>query len=444
MNSLIPETGVGESTTGLIDVDRQHLRFRVSRKAYVDEEIFKREREIIFNRCWLYVGHASEISKNGDFVARQVGGRDIIFSRDHSGDIRAFFNACAHRGAIICREAAGNTRVFTCPYHGWVFDLKGQLRDQAAKSGYQDNFNENGLYNLNAVPRLSAYRDFYFLNFNSNACDLVDYLAGAAEYIDLMADQTEDGMEILPGGVTFETAGNWKLQMENNFDAYHGAVLHATYFEFLDKRISVRNSVGTQKGFAFGLGGGHGAFEIDLKSGRPIAQWIPAFGEKTKAGIEAIKENLEKKFGAERGRRIAESQRNLIIFPNLVIADNLGISVRTVFPLSAARMRMSFWVMAPKNEEAMFRKLRFDNFLTFVGPTGFATPDDIEIFALCQRGASSNADAWTDNSKGMTTDENFLHGRADMMDETQMRAWWTQWDRVLSGSATLEKEAGGT
>jgi p-cumate 2,3-dioxygenase alpha subunit len=266
----------------------------------------------------------------------------------------------------------------------------------------------------------------------------VEYLAGAADYLDLVADQADAGMEIIAGGVSLEASGNWKLLMENSYDAYHGPSLHSTYFEFLDQRVASQNMAATQSGFGCGLGNGHGVFELNLRSGRPIAQWIPPFGEEAKPKIEAIKRGLVEKFGQERADRMAERQRNLIIFPNLVVNDNLGISVRTVFPKSQNRMSVDIWVMGPKGEDPLFRKLRLDNYLTFVGPTGFATPDDIEAFDLCQRGSTHAPPAWSDISKGMSEDEDLLHARADFMDEAQMRGWWAQWDRLIGGAETLE------
>lgn len=425
--------------SGYVQVDPARRHFRVDRRAYSDEEIFLRERDTLFRRCWLYAGHGSEIPEAGDFVARRIGGYDLILTRDKGGTVRAFFNACTHRGSTVCREAKGRTRVFTCPYHGWVFDAQtGKLRDQGTKSGYPEGFNADGLYDLPRVPRLDSYRDFHFVNYNAKAIPLVDYLAGTAEYLDLVADQSETGMEIIAGGQEVRSSGNWKLLIENSYDAYHGPSLHKSYFEFLDTRVAGQNMVATQKGEGFGLGNGHGAFEIELRSGRPVAQWIPPFGEAAKPRIEAVKRRLVERLGEARAERIAEHQRNLIIFPNLVINDNIGLSVRTVFPESPGRMSAYIWAMGTRGEDPLLRKIRLDNYLTFVGPGGFATPDDFEAFLLCQRGIDHAPGGWSDISKGMAADGELLYGRGDFTDEAQMRAWWAQWDRLVSGAERLE------
>jgi len=422
-----------------VQVDRERRRFRVDRRAYSDAEVFRRERDTIFRRCWLYLGHGSEIAQPGDFVTRTIGGYDLIFARDRAGATRAFFNACAHRGSTVCRERSGNTRVFTCPYHGWVYDAgTGKLRDQGTRSGYPEGFNSDGLYDLPRVPRLEAHRDFHFVNFNPRAVPLDRYLDDAAEYLDLVADQSEHGLEVIAGGQEVHTSGNWKLMIENSYDAYHGPSLHRSYFEFLDTRVAGQNMVATQRGTGFGLGNGHGAFEIELKSGRPVAQWIPPFGEAARPRIEAVKNRLVERLGAERAERVAERQRNLIVFPNLVVNDNIGLSVRTVYPTAPDRLTAYIWAFGTREEDPLLRKVRLDNYLTFVGPGGFATPDDFEAFALCQRGNDHAPGGWSDISKGMASDEDLLRARGDFTDEAQMRGWWAQWDRILGGAETLE------
>lgn len=103
--------------------DRERGLFRVARKSFVDEDILTRERDRIFNRCWLYLGHESELSKANDFLTRNVGGKEVIFNRDRQGAFHAFMNTCPHRGAMVEREARGNALAFKCFYHGWALSL---------------------------------------------------------------------------------------------------------------------------------------------------------------------------------------------------------------------------------------------------------------------------------------------------------------------------------
>src|ERR1700681_515749 len=111
----------GARPGNLVIDDRENGMFRVHRSAMTSAEIFALERDQIFNRCWLYLGHESEVDRPGDYRRRLVGGRPLIFVRDSDGTIRAFFNSCTHRGATICRQDSGNARLFQCFYHSWTF-----------------------------------------------------------------------------------------------------------------------------------------------------------------------------------------------------------------------------------------------------------------------------------------------------------------------------------
>src|SRR5688500_7420762 len=96
----------------LLDVNREAGTFRVARKAFTDQQVFEAERAAIFDRCWIYLGHGSELPKKGAFVTRSVAGRNVLFNRDAGGTVRAFLNSCPHRGATVCRERSGNAKNF--------------------------------------------------------------------------------------------------------------------------------------------------------------------------------------------------------------------------------------------------------------------------------------------------------------------------------------------
>ena len=136
----------------LVDIDSAHHRFRINREAYRSAAIFEREKQLIFSKCWLYVGHASEVPNKGDFVARTVGGGDLIFMRGRSGEVAAFFNSCTHRGTRVCREKRGTAKSFACPYHGWVYNTEGRLVSMNA-TNFVANINADGALDLSQHER---------------------------------------------------------------------------------------------------------------------------------------------------------------------------------------------------------------------------------------------------------------------------------------------------
>lgn len=119
-----------------VDDDREMPRFRVNRQVMVDSAVFALERERIFDKCWLYVGHESELAKPNDFLTRTLGGRPVVFARDAKGQVRVWLNSCPHRGAMLCREGGGNARFLTCFYHGWSFSSAGQMVSMPGDEAY--------------------------------------------------------------------------------------------------------------------------------------------------------------------------------------------------------------------------------------------------------------------------------------------------------------------
>ena len=407
-------------------VDPAQRIFKVARRNFVDPEIFKAEKELIFDRSWLYLGHSSELPNPGDFITRKVAGRGILFTRDSKGQLRALLNTCPHRGAQVCRERKGNAKSFQCFYHGWVFGADGKLRSQPGEAAYPEGFKGRDTSNMQPVPRFESYRDFNFISFDSNIISLVDYLAGAREFLDVVCDQTDAGMSIVAGSQEYSIRANWKLLTENSIDGYHASTTHATYFDIL---MSSTDNLATGMGgggYGYDLGNGHAVLEYGAPWGRPVAQWIPGWGEAGKSEIGQLYDNLVGRHGKERADRIALKNRNLFIFPNLVINDIMALTVRTYFPMAPDYMVINAWALAPNNESAWARKYRLNNFLEFLGPGGFATPDDAEALEHCQRGFENSKEAlWNDISKGMGKD------KAHHDDELQMRAFWTQWNKQM-------------
>jgi len=113
---------------------------RVHRRVYTDDSIFAREMDNIFAATWVYLAHESEIPEPNDFKLSWIGLREVIVARDEDGVVHAFSNRCSHRGASVCREHQGNAADFTCPYHGWRFDNRGQLFGIPGKSAYGPKF----------------------------------------------------------------------------------------------------------------------------------------------------------------------------------------------------------------------------------------------------------------------------------------------------------------
>ena len=263
---------------------------------------------------------------------------------------------------------------------------------------------------------------------------LEDYLAGAKEYIDLVVDQSPSGqMEVIQGTQEYDIRANWKLLVENSFDDYHLLTTHSTWLNYLknagvEMKRPDRGHLLPAHGVGKPLGNGHAVIDNVNFRGRPVAKWIPVYGAAAKPEIERIRAELVARLGEARAARVADTNRNLVVFPNLVLNDGSSMTVRTFQPLAPDRMRVSAWALGPKEETPTARAVRLDSFLTFYGPGGFATPDDIEALEAVQSGicATYKEVPWSVMSRGMEKPGEQLN-----TDELHLRAFWLQWDKLM-------------
>lgn len=410
--------------------DRKTPQFKVNREAMADTAVLAQERSKIFDKCWLYVGHESELRKPNSFKTRTLAGRPIIFARDGKGVIRVWLNSCPHRGAMVCREPEGNARFMTCFYHGWSFNTSGEQVSMPGDEAYSENFERPGLAK---PPRIDSYRGFVFASFDPDIVDLDTYLAGAKEYIDLVVDQSEVGMEVLEGTHEYSCKANWKLLVENSFDGYHAMSTHQRYFTMImAAREKIDTSLVIGKARGIDLGNGHAVIASapggDQVLGRPLS---PEGQAERTARYAAIGE----KFGTDWAERLL-GNRNLVIFPNLVIIDLvMGVLIRKIDPITPDYMEVTAWHIAPPEEGEELRAQRLDNFLTFWGPGGLASPDDVEALESAQRGFATRKELpWSDISRGMAKRV------ATEQDELQMRTWWRRWNELMTGEVLPPEE----
>lgn len=218
---------------------------RVPYSLYHDGEIYDLEQERIFKGpAWSFVGLETEIPNPGDFRTTFVGETPIILSRGLDGALNAVVNRCAHRGAVVRREARGNAREHICIYHRWCYGMDGTLlglpfrRGIRGKGGMGPDFEmaEHGLRKL----RVEARAGVVFATFQADAEPLEQYLGPVfLGHIDRIFKRP---IRIL-GYQRQHIAGNWKLYLENQRDTYHGSLLHEFQSTFGISRATQQGGV---------------------------------------------------------------------------------------------------------------------------------------------------------------------------------------------------------
>jgi len=383
-----------------IEEDKETGRFRCRRDIFTDAELFELEMRHIWEGNWIYLAHESQIPNNNDYFTTYIGRQPIVIARDRTGALNAFLNACSHRGAMLCRHKRGNKGSYTCPFHGWTFSNTGKLlkTKDPEGAGYPEQFNKDGSHDLTRVPRFESYRGFLFGSLNPDVAPLQEHLGEAAKVIDLIVDQSPEGIEVLRGNSTYVFDGNWKLQTENGADGYHVSSVHWNYAATTNQRKVAAAGHDDIKAMDASKWAKQGGGFYSFENGH-LLLWTRWSNPEDRPLFEK-RGDLVDKFGAARADWMIERSRNLCLYPNVYLMDQFSSQIRTYRPISVDKTEVTIYCMAPRGESAEARAHRIRQYEDFFNASGMATPDDLEEFRSCQIGYLARNANWNDLSRG--------------------------------------------
>jgi benzoate/toluate 1,2-dioxygenase alpha subunit len=412
-------------------------RFRVRSAAYSDADIYEREMEDIFESTWVYVCHESEISKVGDFRSTWIGRQPVIVARGRDKAINIMLNVCRHRANAICRVEYGNVKIFQCPYHGWSYGLDGQLAGITDRTRYPEDLKDK-ISGLVKVPRVHSYRGLVFASLSPDVADFHTHFAAVLPYIDAWADLSIGEEWKVGTPHKFAYPGNWKFQVENSLDGYHGRFVHESGFAALaydpdasegdEAAIADRHYMAfdtSASGCTRGIPGGHGTLE-SARSGDAKQIGVAKVSDEA---FEQYHSALVAAYGEERARALLAS-RHIAIFPNLVLMD---LNIRTITPLSAERTLVSSYFVEAGGVPDSVNAERLADLQIRLGTTGFVGLDDLEMFGGNQTGTTANGMEWLELSRGIETEAIAANGErvGAASDETPFREFWRQWSSLI-------------
>lgn len=408
----------------------------VHRSVYTEQAIFDLEMERIFGFVWFYVGHESEIPSPYQFVTRDIGRRSMIVTRDGAGEIHVLLNRCRHRGATVCRQERGQSRRFTCPYHGWAYANSGELTGVPWPAAYGPEFDKKA-YSLHAA-RVESRHGFIFATLNPDAPSLSDYLGHAESVLDMWAARFPgSNVTVRNGKHRMTCQANWKLVLDNSVDGYHPAFSHRSLLN-----MAARHGDGRDMGYfadnpddgpLYCMYLGHGHSFLDQ---RPAYEGRGAYFQRQRPapGREFVEDQLR----STRPGGVDEildltvgAQMNFTIFPNLLL---IGNQVQVLEPVAVDETVLTWYATSVDELPDDANTLRMRHQEDF---PSFGEPDDLANFAECQRGLAIPEVEWVMMNRGLgDMSDVTIEGdviTAPVTHEIASRGYFSFWRSLMEG-----------
>ncbi len=201
----------------------RELHTALDARYYTDPEVYRLEHDRVFFRTWQFVGHQSMVPEAGDYRAFEVFGQSLFLIRDRNGEVRCFYNVCAHRAHELL-SGEGRVKRVVCPYHAWTYNTDGRLIGAPA-SEKVPGFDKSAIC-LTSV-RVEVFCGFVFINFDDNAKAMNEWFPGVEEQLRAYVPNIERLQLYSTVGV--EERCNWKVSVENYSECYHCTLNHPTF-----------------------------------------------------------------------------------------------------------------------------------------------------------------------------------------------------------------------
>jgi len=202
--------------------------YSLKAEAYIDQRWGEIERDVIFNRTWQWVCHAEKLRERGSFVTVCVAGQPVCIVRDLSGDLRAFYNVCKHRAHALLKGEGKRGKIM-CPYHGWTYELSGQLV-HAPETDNLKNFDVKQIC-LDAV-QVEEFCGFIYVNLDTQATSLADISGELGNEIKHWAPDVEQ--LTFAHRLSYDIHSNWKNVVDNFLECYHCPIAHKDFCTLVD------------------------------------------------------------------------------------------------------------------------------------------------------------------------------------------------------------------
>jgi 3-phenylpropionate/trans-cinnamate dioxygenase alpha subunit len=366
---------MNDDLRNLVDFERGTMSARI----FNDPDIYRMECEKIFATSWLFLCHESQIPKTGDFFSTYMVEDPIVVVRQKDGSVAAFLNQCRHRGMRLCRADHGSAKAFTCPYHGWSYDISGKLMSVPMEECYGDKFDKEE-WAARRVTRVESYKGLVFGCWSDAAPSLTEFLGPAAFYLDGLVDRLEGGTEVAGGVHKWVIQCNWKMAAEQFVnDMYHAPITHVSAVAAFmsEKYDAAEQSPDARDGRQWWTPQGHGGGYFTPKNSANPPMWVE---DRSRKWLNETYDEAVQRVGALRAGR---TSGHTTLFPNFSYLGGVN-TLRVWHPRGPNQIEVWSWGLvdkkAPEDVKQAFRR----GVVRAFGPSGMLEQDDGENWGQMQ------------------------------------------------------------
>lgn len=433
--SMQSPDAAGESVAGLVQADRVH------RDVYLSARVYALERERLWKRAWVFLGHDSLVPKAGDYYTAEIAGQSLAMLRQADGTVAVMFNRCAHKGSRLLHERQGSAGKFLrCPYHAWTYKLDGKLMSVPLKNDYEGtgmSASASG-QGLAAPGGVRNYKGFVFVRISESGPDFDGYFGSTAlATLDNMVARSPLGeLEVVGAPLRNVIRCNWKMYLENINDTVHPISTHesaATAAAGIGKSLpegDAGTSLAMEQLLPFGAGY---SFYSDMGA-KVLPNGHSVLGTKASihtgyAPLPEYEAELAALYGADQARALlAFSPQNTVLYPSAAFKTSPSL-VRVLRPLGPGRTLVEAWALAPRGAPQRLRQ-RVASYARLVfSPMSVVAHDDVHLFESQQIGLGSDGNEWVSLHRGHKADEAqtpelaLENGNNEIMMRNQYRGW---------------------
>ncbi len=353
---------------------------RVPYWVYRDQEVARDEQARLFEGpAWHYLCLEVDVPEPGTWRTTTMGAMPVVVARAEDGEIVAFENRCAHRGALICLDDEGQGKDFHCVYHAWRYDLRGNLKSIAFRHGVNGKGGMPDDFQMEAhgprKPRITVESGLVFGTLAQDAPDFEAYMG--PEVLARLRRVLHKKIEVI-GRFTQPLPCNWKLYMENVRDTYHASLLHTFFTTFRITRLSQGGGVMVSEN-----GVAHASTTL-------AAAREP---DDSYAGMRADNQGFQLKDPSFL-RSVAEFNDDiqlqiLSVFPGFILQQiHNALAVRQIVPRGVDKMDLNWTYIGFADDTPELRAMRLKQG-NLAGPAGLVSMEDGAVGGFVQRGIAA-------------------------------------------------------